>query len=487
MTGMPQHNPPPTNHDQRRELRLINEMMELLVTHYGGELSEEILDQSIDALQQAISIGRTSHRGQFRKSGEPYFFHPLRVAHLAARHWMDFPSVIAAILHDVVEDTPMTLEEVETEFGGEVALLVNGLTKVEDKRLGKADLKAETYRKQLLAAIEDVRVLCLKFWDRIDNMQTIGALKKNKQERIAEETRSVYVPLAQHLGMGYVASRLDALSLNVIYPARADRYRGAIEHLQEKTAPSLRKIKATIQNSFDHNKLNSLQRDRWRPFSIAAARLTARGLATVYTLEIQVDRLMDAYLALGLLHSLFPPIPGKLRDHLNAPSHHGYQALKTTVQAGEHRLRVEITTRKFARFNEAGVLAPGFEFHLANFKKLMQSLFEGESAVDTEGLRLASAKIRVYTPQGDLLILPEGSSALDFAFDIHENLGLHAYRARINGKTRLLKARLMDGDQIAIERSQRPLVLPKWLEWAVTPKARNSIRRYLRSKVKKNP
>ncbi|ORJ63553.1 HD domain-containing protein [Geothermobacter hydrogeniphilus] len=488
MTGIPQHHPSaaPETHDRRREQRLVNEMMELLVTHFGGELSEEVLDQSIDDLQQAISIGRNCHRGQVRKSGEPYFFHPLRVAHLAARHWMDFPSVIAAILHDVVEDTPMTLDEVEAEFGGEVALLVNGLTKVEDKRLSKEDLKAETYRKQLLAAIEDVRVLCLKFWDRIDNMQTIGALKKGKQLRIAEETRAVYVPLAQHLGMGYVATRLDALALNVIYPARAERYRRALESIQERTAPALRKIRARIQNSLEHHKLNSLQRDRWRPFSIAAARLTARGLATTYTLEILVDRVMDAYLVLGLLHSLYPPIPGKLRDHLNAPSHHGYQALKTTVQAAEHRLRVEITTRKFARFNEAGVLAPGFEFQLANFKKLMRSLFEGESAVDTEGLRLASAQIRVYTPQGELRILPEGSSALDFAFDIHENLGLHAWRARINGKTRLLKARLMDGDQIAIERSDTPSVLPKWLEWAVTPKARNAIRRYLRSKVKKN-
>lgn len=488
MTGLPQHNTPvaPQSYDQRRETRLINEMMELLVTHFGGELSEEILDQSIDDLQQAISIGKKYHQGQLRKSGEPYFFHPLRVAHLASRHWMDFPSVIAAILHDVVEDTPMTLSEVERAFGGEVALLVNGLTKVDDKRLSKEDLKAESYRKQLLAAIEDVRVLCLKFWDRIDNMQTIGALRKAKQIRIAEETRSVYVPLAQHLGMGYVAASLDALALNVIYPARAERYHSALDRIQEKTSTSLRKIRATIQNSFEHHKLNNLQRNRWRPFSIAAARLTARGLAATYTLEIQVDRIMDAYLALGLLHSLYPPIPGKLRDHLNAPSQHGYQALKTTVQAGEHRLRVEITTRKFARFNEAGVLAPGFEFHLANFKKLMQSLFEGESAVDTEGLRLASSRIRVYTPLGELKILPEGSSALDFAFDIHESLGLHAQRARINGKTRLLKARLMDGDQVAIERSEEPPVLPKWLEWAVTPKARNAIRRYLRSQVKKN-
>jgi len=302
--------------------------------------------------------------------------------------------------------------------------------------------------------------------------------------RIAEETRVVYVPLALHLGMGYVASELESLSLQVVYPRRAERYRNVVASLKVEFEGPLRKIRSTIQRSVDQHKVPILIKDRWRPFSIAGARAVGRGLPTLYTMEVQVDRTMDAYIVLGLLHGLYPPIPGKLRDHLNSPSKFGYQALKTSVQAGEHRLRVEITTRKLARFNEAGVLAPGFEFQLSNFKELMRSLMDGESAIDTQSLRLASASIRVYTPRGDLRILPEGSSALDFAFDIHEGLGLHSVRAKINGQTRLLKSHLMDGDQVAIERADKPQVLPKWLEWAVTPKARNSIRRYLRTKVK---
>ncbi len=469
---------------ERQQQRLVNEVLELLVTHYGGGLSDAELDRGIEELQRALQLARASHSGQLRKSGEPYIFHPLRVSHLAARHWMDFASIMAAILHDVVEDTPVTLAEIEADFGHEVALLVNGLTKVADERLNREVLKAKTYRKQLLAAIEDVRVLCLKFWDRMDNLQTISALNPQKQSLIAEETRSVYVPLARHLGMGLVASELEARSLAILYPRRADRYRASIGTVQEQHEPALRKIRASINSSFEHNKLPVLLKDRWRPFSIAAAQGMNRGLTTLYTLEIQVDRTMDAYLALGLLHGLFPPIPGKLRDHLNVPSQFGYQALKTTVQAGENRMRVEITTRKLARFNESGVLAPGFEFRRANFRQLMQSLLEGESAFDTESLRLASASIQVYTPRGEIRSLPEGSSVLDFAFDIHEGLGLHACRARINGQTRLLKSRLMDGDQIDIERSETPGVLPKWLEWAVTPRARNCIRRYLRSRVK---
>lgn len=469
---------------ERQQQRLINEIMELLVTHYGGGLSEAELDRGIEVLQRAIELARSSHAGQARKSGEPYFYHPLRVAHLAARHWMDFASIMAAILHDVVEDTPVTLEEVEVDFGSEVALLVNGLTKAADERLNRQALKEKTYRKQLLAAIEDVRVLCLKFWDRMDNLETISALNPQKQSLIAEETRSIYVPLARHLGMGLVASNLDALSLAVLYPRRAERYRNTLQQAQQQYEPALRKIRAAINNACEHNRTTVLLRDRWRPFSIAGAQAMNRGLATLYTLEIQVDRTMDAYLVLGLLHSFYPPIPGKLRDHLNVPSQFGYQALKTTVQAGENRLRVEITTRKLARFNESGVLAPGFEFRRANFRELMHSLLEGESAFDTESLRLASASIQVYTPRGETRTLPEGSSALDFAFDIHEELGLYAHRARINGQTRLLKSRLMDGDQVAIERGETPEVLPKWLEWAVTPKARNRIRRYLRSRVK---
>jgi GTP diphosphokinase / guanosine-3',5'-bis(diphosphate) 3'-diphosphatase len=471
-------------YDKRKELRMINEIMELLVTHYGGGLSEAELDRGIEDTRLALEIARKSHDGQFRKSGEPYLFHPLRVAHLAARHWMDFSSIIAAILHDVVEDSPMTLAEVEVAFGREVALLVDGLTKVADERLSRETLKEETYRKQLLAAIKDIRVLCLKFWDRLDNLQTISALNPEKQSLIAEETRTIYVPLARHLGMGYVASELDASSLTVLYPRRSRRYRQAITLLREQMDATLRKIRSEINNAFEHHKVPVLLRDRWRPFSIAATQSMARGMATLYTLEIQVDRTMDAYLALGLLHGLYPPIPGKLRDHLNVPSQFGYQALKTTVQAGESRMRVEITTRKLARFNEAGVLAPGFEFRKANFQELMQSLFEGESAFDTESLRLASASIQVYTPRGEIRTLPEGSSALDFAFHIHEELGLHAYRARINGQTRLLKSRLMDGDQVEVEICEVPGVLPKWLEWAVTPKARNGIRRYLRTRVK---
>ena len=176
--------------EDRKIQRMANEIMELLVTHHGGGLSEGELDRGIDSLHQAMEMARISHEGQFRKSGEPYFFHPLRVAHLAARHWMDFASVVAAILHDVVEDTPVTLGEVESAFGQETALLVHGLTKAADKNLSREALKAETYRKQLLVAIEDVRVLCLKFWDRMDNLQTIRALNPQKQSLIAEETRA---------------------------------------------------------------------------------------------------------------------------------------------------------------------------------------------------------------------------------------------------------------------------------------------------------
>ncbi|HKL48674.1 MAG TPA: TGS domain-containing protein, partial [Desulfuromonadales bacterium] len=176
--------------------------------------------------------------------------------------------------------------------------------------------------------------------------------------------------------------------------------------------------------------------------------------------------------------------PGKLRDHLSVTSPFGYQSLKTTVQAGEHRMRVEITTRKLARFNDSGVLAPGFEFRKANFQALMGALVDGESAFDTESLRLASSSIQVYTPKGETVSLPEGSSALDLAFEIHEELGLYAVRARINGQSRQLKSHLMDGDQVSIERESKAQVLPKWLDWAITPKARNSIRRYLRQRVK---
>ena len=473
-----------TEFDSKTEQRLMTDIMELLVTHHAAELSEDDLDRELIQVQQALQDARTSHKGQLRKSGEPYIFHPLRVTHLAARHWMDFPSVIAALLHDVVEDTPVTLAQVRKRYGEEVANLVDGLTKVTSELMSREDLKKETYKKTLLVAINDIRVLCLKFWDRIDNLWTIDALPLHKQKLIAEETRMVYVPLAQHLGMGYVATELESLSYSLLYPKRAKSYGNKISQLQEQNLEFLRKLRAKINNSCEKQKISVLLKDRWRPFSVAAAQGMSRGFSTLFTLEVQVDRMMDAYLFLGILHGLFPPIPGKLRDHLNMTSKYGYQALKTTVQAGEHRLRVEITTRKLARFNESGVLAPGFKFRHENFRELMRSLMEGESAFDTESLKLASATIQVYTPQGEIRTLPEGSSVLDFAFEIHDSLGLHARRGIINGRTRQLKTRLIDGDQIVVETAEQPEVLPKWLEWAITPKARNSIRRYLRNKVR---
>ncbi|MCW8892664.1 MAG: HD domain-containing protein [Deltaproteobacteria bacterium] len=470
--------------DNRTAQRLMTDIMELLVTHYGAELSEEELDYEMGRVEQALNDARTSHQGQVRKSGEPYIFHPLRVTHLAARHWMDFPSVIAALLHDVVEDTPVTLKEVRKKYGEEVAHLVDGLTKVTSEIMSRDDLKKETYKKTLLVAVNDIRVLCLKFWDRIDNLYTIDALPLHKQKLIAEETRMIYVPLAQHLGMGYVATELESLSYSLLYPKRAKSYQLMLHKVKKENRDLLRKIRAQINNSCEQQKLDVGMKERWRPFSIVAARAMSRGFSALFTLEVQVDRMMDAYLFLGILHSLYPPIPGKLRDHLNLTSQHGYQALKTSVQAAEQRMRVEITTRKLARFNESGVLAPGFKFRHENFRELMKSLMEGESAFDTESLKLASATIQVYTPQGEIRTLPEGSSVLDFAFDIHDSLGLHARRGLINGRTRQLKTRLLDGDQVVVETSDHPEVLPKWLEWAVTPRARNSIRRYLRNKVR---
>lgn len=475
----------PTKYERDMQ-KLMMEITELLVTHHGGSLSEEALDKGITDLHAAFKLAQTSHADQLRKSGEYYFYHPLRVAHLAARHWMGFSSIIASILHDVVEDTPVTIEEIEKNFGAEVALLVRGLTKVEDAALSREALKEETYRNQILVAIEDIRVLCLKLWDRIDNLRTISALNPQKQALIAEETRKIYIPLARHLGMGEVADELETLALSVLYPRRAARYRRVLLEVDKRSAPALKQIRTDIIAECNRHRLNVTIKDHWRPFSLEGALRITRGVTALYTLDVLVDSTMDAYMALGLLHRMYQPITGKLRDHLNAPSQHGYQAIKTSIQAGEYRLRVRITTRKLDRFNQSGVLAPGFEFRKENFDGLMRSLLDGESVFDVDRLRLASATIQVYAPDGTLRMLPEGSSALDFAFEIHEELGLHAFRARINGQTRLLKTSLMDGDQVRIETTEEPIVLPKWLDWAITPKARNSIRRYLRSKVLAN-
>ena len=299
----------------REMQKLMMEISELLVTYHGGGLSDEALEHGIIKLNAAFKLAKSSHATQVRKSGEPYLFHPLRVSHLAARHWMGFSSIIAALLHDVVEDTPVTIEEVEEEFGIEVALLVKGLTKVENAELSREVLKEETYRNQILMAIKDIRVLCLKLWDRVDNLRTIDALKPEKQALIAEETRKIYIPLARHLGMGQVADELETLALSVIYPRRASRYRRVLTGVSERSEPILKQIRSEITSEFKRHHLNVILNDTWRSFSLEGTLRISRGVSALYTLDLLVDSTMDAYMALGRLHRLYRPITGKLRDH----------------------------------------------------------------------------------------------------------------------------------------------------------------------------
>ncbi len=477
--------------------------LELLeeVSQYNPNCNKELM---IDAFQ----FGVWAHREQFRYSGEPYFEHCLNVAKILAKFRMDSTTISAGLLHDVVEDTGFTLNDIKQIFGKDISTLVNGVTKISEisgrKSLSMELRQAETFRKMLLSMAKDIRVIIIKFADRLHNMRTLQHVAARKRLRIALETRDVYAPLAHRFGMAQLKSELEDLSFKFIdNKAYTELYRRLNERKEEREE-YIKNIIEPIKHDMGEHKIQAEVQGRPKHlFSIyRKMRTRNKPLEEIYDLfaiRIIVNEVAECYYILGIIHNLFIPVYERFKDYIAMPKFNGYQSLHTTVVDKMGRMiEVQIRTTDMHRVAEMGIAAhwrykegKGGESgddltdRLLWVRQLLEQYEEGETIdakdfLDSLKINLYQDEVFLFTPKGDVVKLPRTATPVDFAFAIHTNVGMHCIGAKVNGKIVPLKSPLNSGDQIEIITSQNQHPHQDWLTFVKTSKARHHVRKFLR-------
>ncbi len=456
----------------------------------------------IQKVRRAYQLGASAHEGQTRKSGEPYITHPVAVAQILAEIGLDGDAIVAAILHDTIEDTPITRADIEAEFGGDVADIVDGVTKLDkvDFR-DRAEASAESFRKMVMAMARDLRVILIKLADRLHNMRTLGSMAGEARRRIARETLDIYAPIAQRLGMNAFKAELQDLAFAALHPVR---YRIIAEHIrrmQGNRKAALEKIESELgrrlkQEGIRHRLVSRVK----SPYSIYAKmhrdRRPLAQVMDVYGFRIVVDASMQCYHALGAVHGLYKPVDGRFHDYIAIPKANGYQSLHTVlVGPFDAPIEVQIRTEDMDTVAERGVAAHwtyktgangGSNAH-TRAREWLSGLVEAQaetrsSAEFVENVRidLFPDEVYVFSPKGDILALPRGATVLDFAYAVHTDVGDHAVTARVDKKLTALRRKLENGQTVEIVTAPSAQPHAGWLEFAGTSKARTAIRQHLK-------
>ncbi len=460
-------------------------------------------NSSVDAelLRKAFEFSYQAHRNQLRKSGQPYFEHPLEVAKILIGLKMDYETIVGGILHDVAEDTDVTLETVEREFGSNIAQLVDGVTKISEiKFQGFEAQQAENFRKMLLSMVQDIRVILIKFADRLHNMRTLEFLPEKKRRRIAMETREVYAPLAHRLGLARIKWELEDICLKFLEP---DAYLDLLKKVTETRAEresALREVIQPIRAACAEAKIHARFEARPKHFYSIYNKITKRGVPfeEIYDLlaiRIIVDKIEECYHALGIVHSLHTSIHERFKDYIGMPKINGYQSLHTTVIGKDgKKVEIQIRTEQMHRTAEDGIAAhwrykegkakpDDLDKHLGWLRSLLEmEENESDSATFMEHLKinLFQDEVFVFTPKGDLYRLPIHSTPLDFAFAVHTDIGLHCLAAKVNGRIVPLSYGLRSGDSVEILTAGNQKPNEDWLKIAITARAKSRIKRWLR-------
>jgi len=453
-------------------------------------------------LQQAYDVAEERHAGQKRKSGDPYITHPLAVATILAELGMDTTTLVAALLHDTVEDTGYLLEELGADFGEEVAHLVDGVTKLDKVKLGAA-AEAETIRKMVVAMARDPRVLVIKLSDRLHNMRTMRFLPPEKQARKARETLEVFAPLAHRLGMATVKWELEDLAFALLHPKKYDE----IVRLVADRAPSrdtyLRQVIDEVNAQLDGARIAATVEGRPKQYYSIYRKMIVKGkdfddIHDLVGVRIQVDDVRDCYAAMGMVHALWQPMPGRFKDYIAQPRFGVYQSLHTTVIGPDGKpLEVQIRTRDMHRTAEYGIAAhwryketrgthTGQAVEVDEMGWMRQLLDWQREAADPgeflESLRydLATREIFVFTPKGDVVTLPSGSTPVDFAYAVHTEVGHRCIGSRVNGRLVALERKLENGEVVEIFTSKAGGAGPSqdWLSFVASPRAKAKIRHW---------
>ena len=459
-------------------------------------------DEQVRKVLEAYEFGAAFHKGQTRKSGEPYITHPVAVAQELGEMHLDSEAICAAILHDVVEDTPATLEEIENKFGEEVALIVDGVSKLDQIQFrSRAEAQAESFRKMMLAMIEDIRVILVKLSDRLHNMQTLGAMPAIKKKRIARETLDIYAPIANRLGINRLKVQLEDLGFKHLHPYR---YR-VLENALKKSKGSQKQIVRRISDQFSKAMVEDrisgevIGREK-HLYSIyrkmAEKKRVLSDVVDVYGFRIIVDDVSTCYQTLGLVHQLYKPMPGRFKDYIAIPRINGYQSLHTTLFGPKGLpLEVQIRTRDMDRVAESGVASHWIykageksdatpqrraREWLANLAELQQS-GTSEEFLESVKVDLFPDKIYVFTPKGDIMPLPKGATTVDFAYAVHTDVGNRTVAAKINRGLVPLRTPLQNGQTVEIITSRGAKPNPNWLTFVRSAKARTAIRNHMKN------
>ncbi|SCZ85551.1 RelA/SpoT family protein [Nitrosomonas mobilis] len=467
------------------------------------EVSKYFKSNDMVLLRNAYLFSQSAHSGQFRKSGEPYISHPVAVAGILCELHLDAVTLAAALLHDVVEDTGIAKEEISERFGAPVAELVDGVSKLEKIEFEtQADMQAENFRKMLLAMAQDVRVILIKLADRLHNMRTLEVMSSEKQQDIAQETLEIYAPIAHRLGLENMHQELQELSFRFSYPNRYKVLEKATRAARGNRREVVGKILDAINQRLEEDGVGAVVSGREKHLysiykKMVEKQLSFSDVLDIYGFRVLVKRVSDCYVALGVLHGLYKPIPGKFKDYIAIPKANGYQSLHSTL-LGPYGLPIEIQIRTHEmhhiaeigvashwlyKANESGVN----DLHLkANqwMKSLLETLSESSNSLEfLEHLKvdLFPSEIYVFTPQGKILALPRGVTTVDFAYAVHTDVGNRCVAAKINGESVPLRTHLKSGDRVEIVTANTAKPNPSWLSYVATGRARSSIRHFLRT------
>ncbi|MGZ5584544.1 MAG: RelA/SpoT family protein, partial [Usitatibacter sp.] len=443
--------------------------------------------KDVQQIEQAYEVARAAHSGQYRQSGEPYITHPLAVAKILAEWHLDPQALMAALLHDVVEDTPTTKTEISKRFGKAVAELVDGVSKIE--RIEFATLQhaqAENFRKMLLAMARDVRVILIKLADRLHNMRTLEAVPPEKQERIARETLDIYAPIANRLGLNALYYELEDLGFHFLHPTRFRVLDKALKKARGNRRDAVGKIQEAIQARLKEFKVAAQVSGREKHISSIYKKMQEKNISfsevfDIYGFRIIVPDVPACYLAMGALHTLFKPIPGKFKDYIAIPKANGYQSLHTTLFGPFGMpIEIQIRTQDMHKVAEAGVAShwmyKSFEGDSKDVEpkthQWLQSLLEiqsesGDALEFLEHIKvdLFPDEVYVFSPKGKILALPKGATPIDFAYAVHTEVGNHCIAAKVDGAPVPLGTVLRNGNRVEILTDEHARPNPVWLSY----------------------
>jgi guanosine-3',5'-bis(diphosphate) 3'-pyrophosphohydrolase len=477
-----------------RRTRDIKQLVETLQAYVPAEQVEQIL--------KAYEFSALAHEGQTRLSGEPYISHPVAVAKMLADMHLDPQTIIAAILHDVVEDTGTPLATLEDQFGSEVAALVDGVSKLDQMQFtSRAEAQAESFRKMMLAMIEDIRVILVKLADRLHNMETMDAMPREKQARIARETLEIYAPIANRLGINHMKVALEDLGFRYLYPFRYSVLDRALKRSKGSQRQIVKKITERMSKSMDEDEIDGEIRGREKHLysiykKMAGKRRLMSDVVDVYGFRIVVADVNTCYRVLGIVHGLYKPMPGRFKDYIAIPRVNGYQSLHTTLFGPKGLpLEVQIRTTDMDRVAESGVAAH-WQYKaidkstatpqrrardwLARLEEI-QETGTSEEFLESVKVDLFPDKIYVFTPKGDIMPLPKGATVVDFAYAVHTDVGNRCVAGKVDRALVPLRTVLLNSQTVEIVTARGAKPNPNWVAFVTTAKARTAIQKYMKN------